>query len=56
MLQMPGVSDLDSIKKVVGSVAKLEFKLVPNEAGGESQGYSKLKQRSGGTLEVEDEV
>ena len=29
ILQMPGVSDVNSVKKVVGSVAKLEFRLVP---------------------------
>lgn len=56
MLQMPGVSDLESIKKVVGSVAKLEFRLVPATLDSAVEGRMKLKQREGGTLEVEDEV
>ncbi|MCL4145844.1 UNVERIFIED_CONTAM: hypothetical protein GTU68_025159 [Idotea baltica] len=29
MLQMPGVQDIESVKKVVGRVAKLEFRLMP---------------------------
>ena len=30
LLQMPGVSDINAVKRVVGSVAKLEFRLLPN--------------------------
>lgn len=29
LLQMPGVSDINAVKRVVGSVAKLEFRLLP---------------------------
>ncbi len=54
MVQMPGVSDLESIKKVIGSVAKLEFRLVPNSPGGSFK--TQLKNQNGSTTEVEDEV
>ena len=54
ILQMPGVSDIDSVKKVVGSVAKLEFRFLPK---GESVAYQvKLKDRDGIPVNVEDEV
>lgn len=53
ILQMPGVSDVNSVKKVVGSVAKLEFRLVP---GGRDAGATTitLKDQSGQSVEVED--
>jgi preprotein translocase subunit SecD len=54
MLQMPGVSDIESVKKVVGSVAKLEFRLVP--VGQESVSSINLKDKSGAQVKVEDEV
>lgn len=44
ILQMPGISDVESVKKVVGSVAKLEFHLVPKGPGG------------GRTITVKDEL
>lgn len=54
ILQMPGVSDIDSVKKVVGSVAKLEFRLVPDAT---TRAYQvRLKDRSGVDVFVEDEV
>jgi preprotein translocase subunit SecD len=34
LLEMPGVQDIESVKKVVGSVAKLEFRLVPSSGAG----------------------
>ena len=53
-LQMPGVSDIVAVKKVVGSIGKLEFRLVPeNKVPG---AFITLKQREGGTLDVEDEI
>lgn len=53
MLQMPGVSDIASVKKVVGSVAKLEFRLVPQ---GTSEGSATIKDRDGQSTKVEEEV
>ena len=53
MLQMPGVSDIETVKRVVGSVAKLEFRLVPQGAG---EGGIKLKDREGAVTRVEDQA
>jgi preprotein translocase subunit SecD len=54
LLQMPGVSDIDSVKKVVGSVAKLEFRLVP--VGESRSAGTTLRDRSNAPVVVEDEV
>ncbi len=54
VLQMPGVSDIESVKRVVGSVAKLEFRLTP--LPGSTVGKVMLKSREGGQVAVEDEV
>jgi preprotein translocase subunit SecD len=53
ILQMPGVSDVNSVKKVVGSVAKLEFRLVPGarDTGGTTV---TLKDQAGQPVTVED--
>jgi preprotein translocase subunit SecD len=53
ILQMPGVSDVNSVKKVVGSVAKLEFRLVP-ESRDAGIGVVTLKDQSGAPFVVED--
>lgn len=53
ILQMPGVSDVESVKKVVGSVAKLEFRLVPRGRDGDA-GVITLKDQAGAPVEVED--
>lgn len=53
LLQMPGVSDIDSVKKVVGSVAKLEFRLVPTSSA--ISGVT-IKDRSGSPVRVEDQA
>jgi preprotein translocase subunit SecD len=53
-LQMPGVSDIESIKRVIGSVAKLEFRLLP--ASPTAASGTKLKYRDGSSVQVEDEV
>ena len=51
---MPGVSDVESVKKIVGSVAKLEFRFLPNA---ETRAYQiMLKDRQGNPVAVEDEV
>jgi preprotein translocase subunit SecD len=52
ILQMPGVSDINSVKKVVGSVAKLEFRLVPQ--GRDGVGVTTLKDQAGAPVQVED--
>ena len=54
MLQMPGVQDIESVKRAVGSVAKLEFKLIPS--GGDLSNTVRLKDRSGATVTVEDQA
>lgn len=54
LLQMPGVSDIESVKKVVGSVAKLEFRLVP--VGENRYGGVTLKDRSGAPIALEEDV
>ena len=33
-LQMPGVKDIEAVKKVVGKVAKLEFRFLPRPGSG----------------------
>ncbi len=53
MLQMPGVSDIEQVKRVVGKTAKLEFRLVPV---GASEGAIKLKDRNGNPVNLEDQV
>lgn len=54
ILQMPGVSDIESVKNVVGSVAKLEFRFLPTA---ETAPYQvMLKDRQGSAVAVEDEV
>jgi preprotein translocase subunit SecD len=54
LLQMPGVSDVSSVRKVVGNVAKLEFRLLPTP--GSSESTVPLKDKSGATVQVEDQV
>ncbi|RME58455.1 MAG: protein translocase subunit SecD, partial [Candidatus Dadabacteria bacterium] len=55
LLQMPGVQDIEEVKKVIGSVAKLEFRLIPTP---ETPSYNQieLKTKSGSPIMVEDEV
>ncbi len=53
LLQMPGVSDVASVKKVVGNVAKLEFRLIP--IPGSSEGTVPIKDKAGATVLVEDQ-
>jgi preprotein translocase subunit SecD len=52
ILQMPGVSDVNAVKRVVGSVAKLEFRLVPRGSG--DAGTVILKDQQGQPYTVED--
>jgi preprotein translocase subunit SecD len=53
VLQMPGASDIESVKRVVGSVAKLEFRLVSTGAGDNTV---KFKNKDGGETVVEDQA
>lgn len=52
-LQMPGYSDIDKVKRVVGSVAKLEFRLIPV---GAADSAVSMKTRDGTPIKVEDQV
>jgi preprotein translocase subunit SecD len=54
ILQMPGVSDVNSVKKVVGSVAKLEFRFLPRGTAG--VGTATMKDKSGMPIVVEDQA
>lgn len=54
ILQMPGISDIESVKRVVGSVAKLEFRLHPTA---QTEAFQQIiKDRSGASVKVEDEI
>jgi preprotein translocase subunit SecD len=53
ILQMPGVSDVNAVKKVVGSVAKLEFRLVPKGSDSNSSTIT-VKDQQGQPYTVED--
>lgn len=56
ILQMPGVSDINAVKKVVGSVAKLEFRLVPSAATAQGVGTTTLRNKAGQPVVVEDQA
>jgi preprotein translocase subunit SecD len=56
ILQMPGVSDINAVKKVVGSVAKLEFRLVPGPGTPQGVGTLTLKNKEGQPVVVEDQA
>jgi preprotein translocase subunit SecD len=55
ILQMPGVSDVEAVKRIVGNVAKLEFRLVPTGASS-AVGTLSLRGKSGETVVVEDQA
>ena len=52
MLQMPGETDVEKVKGLVGRVAKLEFRLAPNSAG--QSNVITIKDNSGASVKVED--
>ena len=57
VLQMPGVSDVDAVKKVVGSVARLEFRLVPiGEAKDDIEVTTVKDKETGAPQKVEMDV
>ncbi|MFN8388877.1 MAG: protein translocase subunit SecD [Bdellovibrionota bacterium] len=55
IVQLPDVTDIESVKKTIGSVAKLEFRLAADPAKPESSTVP-LKMRDGETLQVEEDV
>jgi preprotein translocase subunit SecD len=56
ILQMPGVSDVNAVKKVVGSVAKLEFRLIPSAATGAGIGTVTMRDKQGSPVVLEDQT
>lgn len=56
ILQMPGVSDINAVKKVVGSVAKLEFRLLPSAATAQGVGTTTMRNKAGQSVVVEDQA
>ena len=54
LLQMPGVQDIESVKRIVGKVAKLEFRLLPVTPN--ASGTVTLKDKDGTPIQVEDIV
>lgn len=55
MVQLPDITNVDEVKKTLGSVAKLEFRLVATQETPASQIIS-VPSKDGGTLPLEDEV
>ncbi len=55
MIQLPDITNADEVKKTLGSVAKLEFRLVATQDTPASQIIS-VPDKQGGTLPLEDEV
>lgn len=53
LIQMPGYSDIERVKNVIGKTAKLEFRLVPTS--GSTKALS-LKDRNGRAIRVEEEI
>ncbi len=53
--QLPDITDIESVKKTIGSVAKLEFRVVTEDAGSAGEARQ-IRFRDGMTLPVEDEV
>ncbi len=56
LLQMPGIEDVESVKRVVGKVAKLEFRLVPIGGADAGVGTTTVDTPTGGKQTVEDQV
>ena len=54
ILQMPGVSDVDGLKKVIGSVAKLEFRIVVENDPEQLARSVVLKGKNGESYRVGD--
>ncbi len=55
MVQLPEITNIEEVKKTLGSVAKLEFRIVADEKSANKKVIS-LPLKAGGTLSLEDEV
>lgn len=55
MVELPEITNIDQVKQTIGSVAKLEFRLVANVNTPPDKTVP-LKSREGGQVRVEDEV
>ncbi len=55
MVQLPEITNIDEVKKTLGSVAKLDFRLVASESTPASYTIT-LPAKSGGTVTLEDEI
>jgi preprotein translocase subunit SecD len=56
LLQMPGVKDIESVKKVVGKVAKLEFRIVDQGASNSAETITLKNKQDGAPIKVSQEV
>ena len=55
MVQLPEITNVEEVKKTLGSVAKLDFRLVANEKTPASSTIT-LPSKAGGTVTLEDEI
>lgn len=55
MVQLPEITNIEEVKKTLGSVAKLDFRLVANESTPASATIT-LPSKAGGNVTLEDEV
>ncbi len=56
IVQLPDITDINEVKEIIGSVAKLEFRLVSEPGKETDMPVISLKEREGGYLTLEDEV
>ena len=56
ILQMPGAKDVESVKSVVGKVAKLEFRWLPQEGAGSKDTVTLINRDDKSPQKVEDAV
>lgn len=56
LVQLPDVTNIESVKTTIGSVAKLEFRLVDAGAKGMNAETRQLRSKEGGNVTVEDEI
>ncbi len=56
IVQLPDIFDIENVKKTIGSVAKLEFRLVSDGATRGSVDTITRRSREGGDLKLEDEI
>lgn len=56
MVQLPEITNIDQVKSTIGSVAKLEFRLVADPNSKSMDETVSVKTRDGGPLLLEDEV